>query len=192
MNPLNSLLSLDSSLFLAINQLPHPYVINVIAILLSAGSGYIWYFLFALALLLIDRKKGIYALGGITLSSAFTYLIVNIILKPFFNRPRPDIAHEGTVVVRSVVDSIVPINIIGTDFAFPSGHSTMAFAGAYILSNYAPKQKWFWYIFATLVALSRVYLGKHFPIDILAGAFVGIGIGWLSHRILTTYAGKYN
>ena len=61
---MNTLLSFDSWLFLAINNLPHPYIANVIAILLSAGSGYIWYFLFALALLLVEKKKGNLRAGG--------------------------------------------------------------------------------------------------------------------------------
>jgi undecaprenyl-diphosphatase len=57
--------------------------------------------------------------------------------------------------------------------AFPSGHTTLAFATATIFSDSYPKLKIPFYCGAGLVAFSRIYLGRHYPLDTLAGSVVG-------------------
>lgn len=62
--------------------------------------------------------------------------------------------------------------------SFPSGHATAAFAVATMQANYHPKQALFWYGGATLIALSRVKLNRHYYHDVAAGA----AVGYLSSR----------
>lgn len=62
--------------------------------------------------------------------------------------------------------------------SFPSGHATAAFAVATTESHFHPKQAWFWYGGATLIAASRVTLHRHYIHDVLAGA----GLGYLTAR----------
>lgn len=61
--------------------------------------------------------------------------------------------------------------------SFPSGHSGTSFALAYVLSRAYPKWSVIFYGLATMVALSRVYLAKHFPSDVVAGAAIGLLTG---------------
>lgn len=61
--------------------------------------------------------------------------------------------------------------------SFPSGHSVTSFALAYVLSRAYPKWSAIFYGLATMVALSRIYLAKHFPSDVVAGAAIGMLAG---------------
>lgn len=94
-------------------------------------------------------------------------------LKLVFQRPRP---YETFPDVRT------PAGMEGS-YSLPSSHATLAFAGATILSESYPQWSWPAYSWATLVSLSRVYNGVHYPTDILAGALVGIGAARLSRAI---------
>jgi len=65
------------------------------------------------------------------------------------------------------------------DPSFPSGHSAIAAMGAVVLGCYYPRRKIPLAVLASLVMLSRIYLGVHFPVDVLMGAMIGAAVGWL-------------
>lgn len=94
---------------------------------------------------------------------------VNSALKIAVAEPRPCRALPG---VRILVPCDAP-----TDYAFPSNHTVIvaAFATAVFLVN----RRWGGWaaIFATLMAASRVYIGAHYPHDVVAGAVVGVAVG---------------
>ena len=62
--------------------------------------------------------------------------------------------------------------------SFPSGHTTSAFAAAMALGLIAPRLRVPLFVFAILIAVSRVATGNHFPSDVLAGAALGVGVSW--------------
>src|SRR4051812_48638158 len=65
-----------------------------------------------------------------------------------------------------------------TTHSFPSGHALTSFACATVLSSYAPRLRPFVFALAALIALSRVYNAMHYPTDVLAGALLGVALGW--------------
>lgn len=62
------------------------------------------------------------------------------------------------------------------DPSFPSGHAATSFAGATILSFAVPRLTPAWVVLACAIAFSRVYVGVHYPLDVLGGAALGVGI----------------
>jgi undecaprenyl-diphosphatase len=71
-----------------------------------------------------------------------------------------------------------------TDASFPSGHAASSFACATILSFYAPRAAPAFFVLAAAIAWSRVYVGVHYPLDVLGGAVLGvliaIALRWLA------------
>ena len=86
---------------------------------------------------------------------------------------------------RPIVTEFYPIIHI-LNYSFPSMHAAAAFAAIPILDQVYPVLKKFWIIFAVLVAFSRLYFDKHYLSDVLAGSFIGFGIGaffiWLENK----------
>lgn len=69
-----------------------------------------------------------------------------------------------------------PLVELPVTYSFPSGHATVAFACAGVLALAVPRLRVPLYALAALIAFSRVYVGVHYPGDVIAGAVLGIGI----------------
>jgi undecaprenyl-diphosphatase len=87
------------------------------------------------------------------------------------DRPRPFQNTEISSWLRKVGEAHGP--------SFPSNHAANSFAAASVLAWYFPGVGYLFYIFAGLIALSRIALGVHYPTDVIAGAGLGIFVGFL-------------
>ena len=65
---------------------------------------------------------------------------------------------------------------VPTDHSFPSGHSATSFAAALVLAHAVPRRAWLFYVLAVAIGFSRIYVGVHYPIDVLGGALLGLGV----------------
>jgi len=169
-NNMDIVFALDRQLFFVVNGSYHTPVLDTLALVLSGvgTAGIIW-FLIAVILFMREEKKDHWFFASVGLAGGASFIIVELMLKPLVGRMRPD-GSEG--------------------FSFPSGHATIAFAMAVVLSQKEPKWKWLFYMLAVLISLSRVYLGAHYPLDIIAGSALGLTIGFLSLRVLKFFHTK--
>lgn len=128
--------------------------------------------IFAVSLVKRDkslRRQSYQMATGLGLSMS-----ISLALKYIVDRPRP-----------SETYSFIYPRIIKDSPSFPSGHATAAFETATSLSMNFPK--WYVivpsYVWAGAVSYSRMYLGVHYPSDVLAGALLGASSAWLSYKI---------
>lgn len=133
--------------------------------------GLFWIFL---TLLLFLFKKTRRAALASALSMLLTLLVVNILLKPLAARIRPYEVIEG---LRYIVAK-------ESEFSFPSGHSANSLACAWVLFRMCDKRIGVpALILALLIALSRLYVGVHYPTDVLAGVAIGMLLAEFAMRI---------
>lgn len=129
--------------------------------------------------LLFSRKKefktlGVVLLAGITIS----YYIVAI-LKVFVARPRPFMS----------LTNVILLSRAERTYSFPSNHAVTIFMVAALFTGHFRKYALF-YSFAALICFSRVYIGVHYPADVLIGAIIGSLIGWFLIKLDRSLAGS--
>ncbi len=167
--------ALDAEVFLAVNHLPHNRWLNgffyFFTFTFSAGFG--WYAVLAALAFSGQPRRGLQAARQMILPLSVSTALVEYPIKTFFRRRRPFI---------NVIQAIVIGKKPGS-WSFPSGHSAAAFAGASLLSRCYPRQRPFLYLIAALVAFSRIYLGDHYPGDVVSGSLSGIAIADTVRRV---------
>jgi undecaprenyl-diphosphatase len=100
-------------------------------------------------------------------------VVLSQVLKRLFCRPRPSTGMRGFAVLADIPDA----------FSFPSGHTAAAFGVAVALAGEGSGIALLTLVLAFGIALSRIYLGAHYPLDVAAGVLVGAGAG-LGARLL--------
>ena len=159
------LLELDGRLLLWIKTFFANPVLDEIMIFVSktGNKGFFWIAIGVLFLLLGCKNRVWLKRGWMVLFSlAGNFLLTNVILKPMVDRTRPYYVLGYDPVIPPVGDP-----------SFPSGHTAASFAAATAI--YAINKRWgiAAYLYVAVMGFSRLYLGVHFPTDVLAGAVVG-------------------
>jgi len=172
---LNPVDGLDANLFLAVNHLPHNRLLNAFfyGLTFIFPGGAAWYVYLGLAALRKRRSFGS-LVKEVALPLLVTNLIVEYPIKSYFKRRRPFITIIQAIVIGKKPGS----------WSFPSGHSATAFAGAWLLNRKFPRWRGFRYLIASLVAFSRIYLGDHYPGDVMTGSLAGLLFAMFFGRLM--------
>ena len=170
-------MGLNEDLFRALNGAGNPLLDPLMIGLGVAGLLYVA-FLWTLPLWFGRRRRdAVDLLGLLLIDAALVFL-----LKLAFAVPRPP-------TVMAVHFLAVPFDDV-SDYSFPSGHTTRAFAAALLLT--ARTKDWRWgaplFAYASLMAVSRVYVGAHWPSDVVGGAFLGLALAYAWERVTRTEA----
>jgi undecaprenyl-diphosphatase len=172
---LGPLQAVDTFVFLQINQLPHwklsDRFLTRLSWVMTSGTG--WLLFLALATL-VDRQRGWRATRAVAPALWLATATVEHPIKKWFRRRRPFI---------SLIEAIIVGRKPGS-YSFPSGHSAAAFAGALLLAREYPASARGFFGLASLVAFSRIYLGVHYPGDVLSGSLVGMVLAKIYARLL--------
>jgi undecaprenyl-diphosphatase len=126
------------------------WIVVAIAIGLRRGSG----------------LAGTLLLAGAVAVATFAADAVSFGVKDLFQRARPFEAHS----------QIHPLSAVHSS-SFPAGHAATAFAGAVVLAYAVPRLAAPLFLIAALIGFSRVYVGVHYPTDVLGGAAIGVVVG---------------
>jgi len=120
------------------------------------------------------RRIGLASVFALLLS----LLISNIILKNLVARVRP----------YDYLAGLTPLTGPEHDWSFPSGHASASFASAWAMLRMKLRPRWPWVcavVLAAMIALTRLYVGVHYPTDVLAGTCIGLLAGEIGARCAT-------
>ena len=158
------------------NNMRNDILNHIMKLITSLGNGGIIWIIVALVLLIPKktRKTGIMVISGLLLS----FLVNNIILKNLVARTRP----------YDMITGLTSLVGIQSDYSFPSGHAASSFVAAVIMVKSLPKKYGIPALtLAFLISFSRLYVGVHYPSDVIAGALISTAIGlfvcWLEKII---------
>jgi undecaprenyl-diphosphatase len=167
---LDLLYSLDLVIFYFFNHtISTGFLDKFFSIITNVNNWYIAYIILLGISWTKGGTRGKLAVVGVIILIIVTDQTGYRLLKEFFARPRPcDV----------LSDVLTPLGCTGT-YSFPSNHALNNFAAAIFFYKLFPKLKWILFTAATLIAISRVYLGLHYPSDILGGAIIGLVFGYI-------------
>lgn len=182
-----SMMQLDEALFARINgQWTHPWADAVLPWMRDSNH---WVALYVLLIAYLFYVKGgaawkwvVAAIINVTLTDQ----ISSSFFKPFFHRLRPCADPMMMNKVKLLLDHC------SSGFSFTSSHAAnhvgFAMFIAMTMQPYFKKYRYLFFIWAGIIAYAQVYVGVHYPLDILAGAIIGILVGWVVSKFYLKYA----
>lgn len=188
---METLLQFDQSLFLAIHL---GWACDVLDFLLPLFRNKLFWvplYVYLIAAVWYRHRKVFwgFVLAVIVLVTAADTLSSKVI-KPTFERLRP-------CRTPGLMEEVRPLVGCGGGYSFTSSHATNHFALAvFLMGTYSRKRKksrWLWLFWAGLISISQIYVGVHFPLDILGGMLLGSLVGWSilrMYRVISVYYGQ--
>ncbi|MEN0005396.1 MAG: phosphatase PAP2 family protein [Bacteroidota bacterium] len=179
---MTELLQLDQELFFVINNDWHNSILD--AIMPHWRNKYSWiplYVVLAIYVVYQFKQKGVYLILFLAVTVGIADTTSSQLIKKNVQRIRPC----NDIQLQSEVKLLVHC---GGGYSFTSSHATNHFAVASFLVftlGLFPWRKWRWllWLWAASIAFGQVYVGVHYPLDILCGGLIGALIGWLMARL---------
>ena len=160
---------IDDKLFLKIfKDNRRGYFKSFMKLMSRLGDGYVWAFLY-FSLYMFRIKYAILYFARAA-AAVFICIFVFLYIKSFFSRMRPYKKHDK-----------VPIMYPPDKHSFPSGHTMVGFVISFSVGSYSFGSAILFYTIASLIAFSRVYVGLHYPLDVICGIVLGSVIGMLTN-----------
>ena len=157
----------------------NPFLDKIMPAVTSLGSAGIVWIVIGIVMLFFNRyrKAGV----SVLVSLLFSLLICNMIIKPLVARIRPfDINTAVTLIITKP-----------TDYSFPSGHTSAAFAATVaVLLGRHKRIGTAMLVLALVLAFSRLYLYVHYPTDVLCGMIIGTVCGVLGYSVVKFISDK--
>jgi undecaprenyl-diphosphatase len=168
---------LDHRIVAWMSGLDWPVVTPLMKLASAVGRGALVFLVIALVLAVVRRRP---AIAVATLAAVLVSQVAYNALKYTIDRPRPSVTYAD----------VHPLIATPNSPAMPSGHAWEAFAAATVLAAAAPRLRVPVFGLAALIAISRVYLGVHYPSDVVVGAAGGVLTGLLTVDIWRRLAAR--
>lgn len=180
MSILESVEKIDRDLFVLINRDGNIYFLDSLMLALRNPLTWIPLYIFILwwSITRLKKKASVFLFFSI-LTIAITDPLAASVFKPFFERLRP-CAEPSLAGIVHILEGC------GGKYSFPSNHAANHFGLAafwFVSIRRMSDQNWWWlWVWAFVICYAQVYVGKHYPGDILGGAFLGISIGMINYQ----------
>ena len=168
---INTIVEIDKNLMVFLNKtLSNPIFDILMPIITNQKFLTIIGVILILYLGFYSGKRGKITLIVLIFAAGISDAICAQIIKPWIGRIRP--SHEFVEYINLLVSK-------GGKWSFPSNHAANSFAFATVLSYFYDKNKTMIFSIASVIAFSRVYVGVHYPLDIIFGSLLGYTVSWI-------------
>ena len=168
---INTIVEIDKNLMIFLNKtLSNPIFDILMPIITNQKFLTIFGVILIIYLGFYGGKRARIALIVLIFAAGISDAICAQIIKPWVGRIRP--SHEFIEYINLLVSK-------GGKWSFPSNHAANSFAFATVLSYFYDKNKTMIFSIASVIAFSRVYVGVHYPLDIIFGSLLGYTVSWI-------------
>lgn len=185
---MEKLKDIDQSLFIELNSHHSPFWDTLMVLVSNKFVWFPFYFLLICLFIYFYRKRGVLMVLTLAASVGLADFVSSGIFKPFFERLRP--CHEEVLGA-----TVFVIDGCGGRYGFVSSHAANSFAVAiFVIFLLKPRQwllKLVLVLWAVTISYSRIYLGVHYPGDVIVGSVIGSLAAWFGFYLYNTICQRY-